>query len=324
MPVLERHIDQISEQLIEYLRGELSDCTINYSTPLTPLPGANEAHIYQFRVECSHQGLSRPSVLRLYPSNYGKRRVELESSIQNILADAGYLVPRVYLKCTDKSVLGGTFFIMEYLPGEPMVSAPVETIPALLGATHAALHQIDLSSFDVASEFSKNEYKIEGRLRGLQRYADKQPWLRDCVEWLMDECPAQPARLAICHGDFHPRNILIQDGRVTAVLDWPGFTIGDPAMDVAFTTVILNVAIEHIFPDIVTADISQKYLEAYCAQRPLDLANFEYYKVLRSVTALVDGAEGQELWRLPPVLRHLVEYIYSVTGVEVRPPHREP
>ncbi len=53
---------------------------------------------------------------------------------------------------------------------------------------------------------------------------------------------------SICHGDFHPLNILVKEGQVTAVLDWPGFSIADPVLDVAYTVVLLTIPAKHLFP----------------------------------------------------------------------------
>jgi aminoglycoside phosphotransferase (APT) family kinase protein len=35
------------------------------------------------------------------------------------------------------------------------------------------------------------------------------------------------------HGDLHPRNLVVRDGRIVAVLDWGDVTAGDPATDLA-------------------------------------------------------------------------------------------
>jgi aminoglycoside phosphotransferase (APT) family kinase protein len=35
------------------------------------------------------------------------------------------------------------------------------------------------------------------------------------------------------HGDLHPRNVLVRDGRLAAVLDWGDLCGGDPATDLA-------------------------------------------------------------------------------------------
>jgi aminoglycoside phosphotransferase (APT) family kinase protein len=47
----------------------------------------------------------------------------------------------------------------------------------------------------------------------------------------------------ICHGDYHPGNILVT-GQGEVVIDWIDATLGNPLADVARTTVLLLGAIE--------------------------------------------------------------------------------
>jgi aminoglycoside phosphotransferase (APT) family kinase protein len=61
------------------------------------------------------------------------------------------------------------------------------------------------------------------------------------LEWLARRRPPRPEPRAVCHGDFHPYNILMAGGRVTGVLDWPNALVADPAFDVASTLVILKL-----------------------------------------------------------------------------------
>ena len=46
----------------------------------------------------------------------------------------------------------------------------------------------------------------------------------------------------LLHLDFHPMNVLVADGRVSAVLDWANAGIGDPRADLARTASILRFA----------------------------------------------------------------------------------
>ena len=90
----------------------------------------------------------------------------------------------------------------------------------------------------------------------LPPYLDSVPelfgFLPDGAEWrtLRDFC----ASLSPCpfdgepvllHGDFWPRNLLWQDGRVVAVLDWEHAACGDPQSDVACT----QLELKYLFDD---------------------------------------------------------------------------
>ena len=111
---------------------------------------------------------------------------------------------------------------------------------------------------------------------------------------------------------------------MTGVLDWPGFSIGDPVMDVGSTIFVCRVGASHILQvenaDAAISSYIETYLQAYRKVRPLNSEHIEYYRAMRAVTALLEGAEGQEVWKSPEVVRFLTETAYDVTGVRVSPP----
>lgn len=57
--------------------------------------------------------------------------------------------------------------------------------------------------------------------------------LRIGLWWLQENIPVSTGH-AIVHGDYRPANILIRDGRVSAVLDWEFAHPGDPIEDVGW------------------------------------------------------------------------------------------
>jgi hypothetical protein len=52
-------------------------------------------------------------MLRLYPQFYGTRNAVLEKTTQNILAEEGLPVAHTCFICTDMTILGGAFLIMD-------------------------------------------------------------------------------------------------------------------------------------------------------------------------------------------------------------------
>ena len=144
----------------------------------------------------------------------------------------------------------------------------------------------------------------------------------------MQNRPSEPGRLAICHGDFHPLNILIQDGIVTGVLDWPGFLIADPALDIANTILLTTVPFKHLAssllgPNFASADLeraSQLYLDAYRAQLPLDITNIDYYRVRRSIHALIEGFRGHQVWHHSLIVKDLIELVHKATEIRITMP----
>jgi len=58
----------------------------------------------------------------------------------------------------------------------------------------------------------------------------------------------------LCHGDFHPINVLGQNS-LPMVIDWPDACRGDPAADVCRSYLLLKLHAK---------DIAEPYLDAYC------------------------------------------------------------
>ncbi len=53
------------------------------------------------------------------------------------------------------------------------------------------------------------------------------------------EAPEHIGPAVWLHGDFHPSNLLVEDGSVVAVVDWGDITAGDPAVDLAIGWMLL-------------------------------------------------------------------------------------
>ena len=106
-------IQTLSDKLISYLRATLGNSALDFAAPLTRLQGGYEMSSYRFGLDGAPEELSRPLVLRLYPQFYGTGSAIWESTVQNGLAGQGYPVPQAHIVCTDMSVLGGAFFIMD-------------------------------------------------------------------------------------------------------------------------------------------------------------------------------------------------------------------
>jgi aminoglycoside phosphotransferase (APT) family kinase protein len=321
----ERTLEQISDALITYLGTQLDNRSIGYGTPLTPMKGGYETSMYRFRLGGVEGELSRPLVLRLFPPDYAPGNATWESTVQNTLADQGYPVPRAYLTCTDPSVLGGAFFIMAFLPGELMMSLPFETIPGILAEAHAELHSIDpgpLVSSLKAQGFSESAYRFVWVLEELREAANAYPWLAEGIDWLVERRPPEPERLSVCHGDFHPLNILVQDGKITGIVDWGGVRIADPALDIANTIVLATIPVKHLFSLPEYDKFAEMYLDAYHIYSPLDLRHLDYYQTRRCIIALWEGVRGHQVWQMPAVVEDLVELVSNATGILVTPPEQ--
>jgi aminoglycoside phosphotransferase (APT) family kinase protein len=54
---------------------------------------------------------------------------------------------------------------------------------------------------------------------------------------------------ALVHGDFHVRHVLVEDGRVTGVIDWGDVCVGDPSIDLQLAWSLLPAERRAVFLD---------------------------------------------------------------------------
>ena len=216
----------------------MDEARADYASPPTRLPGGTDTQTFHFRLSGVEGKLSEPLVLRLYYPAHGAARALREARIQKALAPTAIPVPDVHFTCTDASILGGPFFIMEYLAGKSLALAGLDVVPVLVARTQLLLHGLDPAP--VLESLRAQGESPAPRLPGdelvlLADHARKHPSLAPVIGWMEEHAPDPPARPALCHGDFHPLNLAARDGKVTGVFDWAEFMLADPAADVANT-----------------------------------------------------------------------------------------
>ena len=317
---------ELSTRLLGWLRDHLGDRELEYASAPIRLGGGTDTLTYGFALRSAPREFGSELVLRLFPSGHDPRRAAKEGFIQNALVHAGYPVARVYATCANPTILGGSFLVMRRLPGVPMLRAAPTELPEMLGAAHASLH--DGNSDGVVATLGDRQWwhrknALDSLLGNMHARTAVFPQFEAIVGWLLENRPPEPDRETVCHGDFHPLNILVREGAVSGVLDWANFAVGDPAADVAFTMMAVAVVGRHVFEVPDAAEVAARYLACYRAHRRIDADRLLYHRIKHSTLALLCGADGRSLWRHPPIAEELVGWLHARTGVAIgRPPTR--
>ena len=209
-----------------------------------------------------------------------------------------------------------------------MITAPSVRIPDLLAGAHVQLHKIDPSGIMeklVQAGINLDNISLKGRLTWLERQIgpNKLEWLMEGLEWVLDNTPLEPSQLSICHGDFHPLNIIVHQGAVSGVLDWSGFVVTDPAYDIGSTKVIIKIAAPSLIPGLNYDTLTKRYIELYQEEIPLEKEHIEFYEAYRCLRAFREGATGQEVWTHPDILRRLKNRFLEITGIKIKAPRNE-
>jgi Ser/Thr protein kinase RdoA (MazF antagonist) len=234
-------------------------------------------------------------VLKLFHNWFSLDDIEYEQRIARAVHASGVKTPAVRELV---QVKGRNGLIYECADGISMLEMfqrkPWRAIQfgRMLAGLHAQMHECVFEA-DVPPQCKKLEYKI--------RNADALPTpLKTTLTTLLLSLPDGNR---VCHGDFHPANVLM-DGSNTTVIDWIDASRGNPLADVARTSIImLGAAASAQIPNpvlkVFVRVFHSAYLKHYFRLRPG--GEDEYRRWL----PIVAGARLSE--NIPELIKWLVE-----------------
>ena len=221
--------------------------------------------------------------------------------------------PRPYWFEDDPAILGAPFLIMEKAPGicpSPWGrdgqrfyhdAAARGVLPASFTEALATLHNLDweaagLSFLGVPQPGTDAIHRELAKWRAL--IADTQhppePILTDLICWLEDNAPSVD-RFVLVHGAYRTGNVLIDDDRVSAILDWELQTIADPMYDVAYVLSDLNRQGGDLLSDLVPrADFYRWYESATGIE--IDEQRCDYYQLLYAMRSAAFWMSASDLY----------------------------
>jgi hypothetical protein len=184
-------------------------------------------------------------VLKLYKSPAAKRVVFREAATQALVEETGLPVPKVH---GVRQVDGRWGIVFDRIAGATFAAqmlADPAAVPPLLDAMLRLQLRMHAQS---AAAFGSLKLRLAARIAAAA-LLDPASKAR-----LGDALAGMPDGDRLCHGDFHPMNVL---GTAAApmVIDWPDATRGDPAADACRSHLL---ALHHAEP------LAAPYLEAYC------------------------------------------------------------
>ena len=169
-------------------------------------------------------------VLKLFAAERDAAAIVAEARVSQAVHEAGVPTPGTSGVI---EVDGRRGIIYDRVLGTPMVGQLTAKPWKLFsfGRTLAQLH---------ASVHERNVDRLPSQHEQLERYivnADLSAVYRDRALRRLRELPQGTA---LCHGDFHPDNVLV-DGKTATIIDWTTACSGNPVGDFARTSLILQL-----------------------------------------------------------------------------------
>ncbi|MGE7963237.1 phosphotransferase [Pseudomonas sp. NPDC089918] len=258
-------------------------------------------------------------VLRRKPSGLllkGAHSVEREAQVQHALGQVGFSVPRIFGACTDESVIGTSFYVMERVEGRIFWDATFPQVSCqerpryfdAMNETLATLHKIDPAQVGLGDYGRSGNYFERQISRWSRQYledetAGRDPNMDALIQWLPAHIPPGDES-AIVHGDFRCDNMIFHpvEPRVIAVLDWELSTLGHPLADFANHAMMYQMP-PHIVAGLAGADLKtmnipsqEDYVAAYCERTGRNrIPSWEFYIAfnLFRMAAIFHGIRGR-------------------------------
>ena len=287
----------IETKLLAYLADRLGVAGLTFAEEPEQITHGWETFIYAFRLTGNSLSASwrGPLILRVYPGQDAALQAEQEAATQQFVHENGYPAPFPLAVEVGLAALGRPFMIMERVPGVPMLDTATGKPLGVLGLArrmadvHAALHQLPVSGCPLPAEGGT---LVERRLANLERTIEQLPVrlpeeVSRALAWLKDnQSVVMPEDVSICHQDFHPLNLMVDDGGDMSVIDWSGAALGDRHADIASTLVLLrappiappNKWLDRFLFRYGRRILAWLYLRRYRSQLPIDADRLRYWE----------------------------------------------
>ncbi len=211
--------------------------------------------------------------MKVFDTNYSKADVLNEALNQARVEETGLNIPKIH----EVTVIDGKWTIVsDYIKGK--------TLQQLMDE-HPEKKDEYLNLFvDLQLEMHSKSCPLLTKLRDKMNRKISQTDFDATTRYeLHSRLDAMPKHNKLCHGDFNPSNIIINDDGTPYIIDWSHATQGNASADVARTYLLfwLNGDIEG----------AKKYLELFC--RKSNTAR-QYVQKWMPIVAASQSVKGNE------------------------------
>ena len=231
-------------------------------------------------------------ILKLFHNWFSIEDIEYELKIARAVHASGVKTPGVHELV---HVEGRNGLVYERAEGESMLRKfqrkpwMLFTYARILARLHTQMHDSVLDA-DIPDQRGRLQYKLN-RAEALPT---------PLKTTLLNSLHSLPDGDRVCHGDFHPDNVLL-NGSDATIIDWIDASRGEPLADVARTSVILLGAatssqVVNPFLRLFVRMFHSAYLREYFRLRPHGLNEYHRWLPIIAGARLSEGIPEIEKW----------------------------
>lgn len=213
--------------------------------------------------------------IKVFDENYSKADILNEALNHARIEETGLNVPKIY----EVTMIDGKWAIIsEYIKGKTLAQL-MEENPDKKAEYLELL--VDLQML-IQSKTSPLLNKLKDKMNSKISMSELDATTRYDLHTRLE---GMPKHNKVCHGDFNPSNIIIDENGTSYILDWSHVTQGNASADVARTYLLfwLNGDI----------DGAKKYLDIFCAKSNTEKKYVQSWMPIVAASQSVKGNEKE-------------------------------
>lgn len=242
--------------------------------------------------------------------------VDREYRVISALQDTKVPVPKTYALCTDDSVIGTWFYIMDCVEGrviwDPLIPGVDNdhrtAVYDHMNEVLAELHMVDYEAVGLGDFGRPGNYFARQISRWTKQYQLSEtqtiPEMDNLMAWLPDNIP-EGDDTAIVHGDYRLDNMVLHptEPRILAILDWELSTLGHPLGDLTYQCMQWRLPGTDMLTGLQGVDrkalgipTEEQYIATYCRRTGRDqIGDWDFYMAYNMfrLAGIVQGIAGR-------------------------------
>ena len=232
-------------------------------------------------------------VIKLFNKNISLDSIKKEAAIYKALNNIE-LAPRFH---SIERYNNKTGIVMEMVHGKSMLSL-IEEHPLRVKDYAKVMAQIHYKLHSFNKELPKSFNNVFSNASSIDILGSDSAFIQNYTI----ELNKTYTKFSICHGDFHPDNIMLNENE--KVLDWTNAYKGNPLSDVAKTSLILSspfipdeiTGLARFFIKIIKRKLKKSYINEYLKLSKYSKTDLNLWTLPMAVVRLGDNIPAEKEW----------------------------
>ena len=277
---------QNKQDIIRILKNNFLNINDNSIRDINYLPGGTDTKIYNFILKSDEMYI--PLVLKLFRNRLPPTRSQDEYLNLCQIFESKIKVPKPFGFLDNSCSFSQPFMIMEFIQGKLLSEVIYSNLNqnndlftkfiTNLVLIHNINWQVIFKEIPIPDIKSDPYIIINTTIKRsknlIQEFSIKEFY--PIIAWLEENSFKYPAdQLVLCHGDYHPKNIIINSHQELVTMDWSNVALSDRRIDLAFTIVMMSSETDQ--------DIEEFILRSYESITNVEIVGIDFFKVLTNL-----------------------------------------